>query len=54
VVVENLVAHFHGLQRLLAASVEELRDVEGVGENRARAIRESLSRLAEASLAERY
>lgn len=53
-IIENLTAHFQGLQRLLAASVEELRDVEGVGETRARAIRESLSRLAEASLAERY
>lgn len=53
-IIENLTSHFQGLQRLLAASVEELRDVEGVGETRARAIRESLSRLAEASLAERY
>lgn len=54
VVIENLTSHFNGLQQVLAASVEELRDVEGVGETRARAIRESLSRLAEASLAERY
>lgn len=54
VVVDNLTSHFQGLQRMLAATVEELRDVEGVGETRARAIRESLSRLAEASLAERY
>jgi hypothetical protein len=29
-------------------------DVEGVGETRARAIRENLSRVAEASLLERY
>lgn len=54
IIIDNLTAHFNGLQRILAASVEELRDVEGVGETRARAIRESLSRLAEASLAERY
>lgn len=54
IVIENLTSHFNGLQRVLAASVEELRDVEGVGETRARAIRESLSRLAEVSLAERY
>jgi diadenylate cyclase len=53
-IIENLTSHFNGLQRLLAASAEELRDVEGVGETRARAIRESLSRLAEVSLAERY
>lgn len=54
VVIENLIGHFGSLQKILSASVEELRDVEGVGETRARAIRESLSRLAESSLQERY
>ena len=39
---------------LLAASLEELMSVEGVGEQRARAIREGLSRLAESSILERY
>lgn len=53
-VIVNLVSHFGGLHKLLAAGIEELRDVEGVGETRARAIRESLSRLAESSLLERY
>jgi len=53
-VIENLITHFGGLQKLLAAGSDELRDVEGVGETRARSIRESLSRLAESSLLERY
>lgn len=54
VVIEKLISHFGGLQKILAATVEDLRDVEGVGEARARKIRESLSRLAESSLLERY
>ncbi len=53
-VVERLVEHFGGLQRMLAATVEELMSVEGVGEQRARAVREGLSRLAESSILERY
>jgi diadenylate cyclase len=53
-IFEKLISHFGSLQNLLSASAEELRDVEGVGETRARAIRENLSRVAEASLLERY
>lgn len=53
-IVERLVGTFGGLQRLLAASIEELMTVEGVGEQRARAVREGLSRLAESSILERY
>jgi diadenylate cyclase len=53
-VIDRLVAHFGGLQKLLAASVDDLMAVDGVGEQRARAIREGLSRLAESSILERY
>jgi len=53
-IVERLVGHFESLQKLLAASLEELMAVEGVGEGRARAVREGLSRLAESSILERY
>lgn len=53
-VVDRLVVHFGGLQKLLAATVEDLMAVEGVGEQRARSIREGLSRLAESSILERY
>ncbi|MPZ27158.1 MAG: DNA integrity scanning protein DisA [Micromonosporaceae bacterium] len=53
-VVDRLVDHFGSLQRLLGATVEDLQAVEGVGEARARGVREGLSRLAEASILERY
>ena len=46
--------HFGSLQRLLGATVEDLQAVEGVGDARARGVREGLSRLAEASILERY
>ncbi len=53
-IVDRLVAHFGGLQKLLAAGIDDLMAVEGVGEQRARAVREGLSRLAESSILERY
>ncbi|MGH3095432.1 MAG: DNA integrity scanning diadenylate cyclase DisA [Streptosporangiales bacterium] len=53
-VCDRLVGHFGGLQELLAASIEDLQRVDGIGELRARAIREGLSRLAEVSLVDRF
>lgn len=53
-IVSRLVIHFGGLQKLLAATIEDLTAVDGVGEQRARAVREGLSRLAESSILERY
>ena len=53
-IVDRLVLHFQSLQRLLAAGIEDLMQVDGVGEGRARAVREGLSRLAESSILERY
>ncbi|MBX6371286.1 MAG: DNA integrity scanning protein DisA [Acidothermus sp.] len=53
-VIERLVEHFGTLQKLLAASIDDLQAVEGVGETRARSVREGLSRLAESSILERY
>jgi diadenylate cyclase len=53
-IVDRLVNHFQSLQRLLAAGIEDLMTVDGVGEGRARAVREGLSRLAESSILERY
>ncbi len=53
-VVDRLVDHFGSLQRLLGATVEDLQAVDGVGDARARGVREGLSRLAEASILERY
>jgi diadenylate cyclase len=53
-VVEVLIEHFGGLQKLLAAGVDELNHVDGVAAVHARAVREGLSRLAESSVLERY
>ena len=38
----------------MTADIDELQAVEGVGENRARSVREGLSRLAETAILERY
>jgi diadenylate cyclase len=53
-ILDRMVEHFGGLQKLLAASVDDLQAVDGVGETRARAIREAISRLAEVSIIDRY
>lgn len=53
-IVDRLVDHFGSLQRLLGATVEDLQAVDGVGDARARGVREGLSRLAETSILERY
>src|SRR4051794_9473983 len=53
-VIERLVEHFGSLQKLLAAGIDDLQAVDGVGETRARSVREGLSRLAESSILERY
>lgn len=53
-IVVRLIDHFGTLQALLAADFDDLMAVDGVGESRARAVREGLSRLAESSILERY
>jgi diadenylate cyclase len=53
-VVDGLVAHFGSLQRILAAGIDDLQVVDGVGAQRARAVRDGLSRLAESSILERF
>ena len=54
VITDRLVTHFGGLQRLLGAGIDDLQRVEGVGEARARSVREGLSRIAESSILERF
>lgn len=44
-IVENLVDSFKSFQHILAADIESLDDVEGIGEVRARTIRQSLKRM---------
>ena len=53
-VSEHVVARFANLQKIMRAGLVDLTEVEGVGEVRARAIKEGLSRLAETSILERY
>ncbi|HHV71559.1 MAG TPA: DNA integrity scanning protein DisA [Clostridia bacterium] len=54
VVVENLVGKFGELNRIYSASIDDLDEVEGIGEVRARLIKESLRKLREQLLLERY
>jgi diadenylate cyclase len=53
-VVDRIVARFGNLQKIMRATIDDLDDVSGVGETRARAIKEGLSRLAESSILDRY
>ncbi|WP_394250847.1 DNA integrity scanning diadenylate cyclase DisA [Arthrobacter pityocampae] len=53
-VANRLVEHFDGLQNLMAANIEDLMAVDGIGEQRARTVREGLSRIAETSLLDRF
>jgi hypothetical protein len=52
--VDRIVEHFAGLQGIMRTSVVDLEEVEGVGEARARSVKEGLARLAEASILDRY
>lgn len=53
-VIDRIVERFSTLQKIMRATIDDLDDVEGVGETRARAIKEGLSRLAETSILDRY
>ena len=53
-VVESLVERFGTLSRVMDATIEELDEVEGIGESRARSIQDGLRRLTEAAVLERY
>ena len=46
-IVENVVKRFKSFQNLLVANIAELDDVEGIGEIRARTIKQSLKRMRE-------
>ena len=53
-VIHNLVENFQVLQNTLNASIAELDEVEGIGEVRARAIKEGLNRYRDQILLERH
>jgi len=46
-IVENLISSFKSFQHILDADIESLDDVEGIGEVRARTIKQSLRRMQE-------
>jgi diadenylate cyclase len=52
--LDRLVDRFSSLQRIMRASVGDLEQVDGVGGARAKALKEGLARLAEASILDRY
>ena len=54
IVSDHVVERFANLQKIMRAGVADLVEVEGVGEARARAIKDGLARLAETSILERY
>ena len=54
VVSDHVVERFSNLQKIMRASEADLVQVDGVGEARARAIKDGFARLAETSILERY
>jgi diadenylate cyclase len=53
-VVDNLVKTFGALNKILTATIEELDEVEGIGEVRARSIKEGLGRFRDQLLQDRH
>jgi diadenylate cyclase len=54
IIISNLVDFFSNLSLIRAASIEQLDEVDGVGEVRARTIREGLKRIEEQLLIDRH
>jgi diadenylate cyclase len=53
-VIENLVKTFGHITTVMDATIEELDDVEGIGEVRAKAIKDGLRRLREQVLVDSH
>jgi diadenylate cyclase len=53
-VVEAIIERFGNLATIMRATIADLEEVEGVGDHRAKAIKDGLSRLAEASILDHY
>ncbi|MGU4854537.1 hypothetical protein MAY47_21425, partial [Escherichia coli] len=53
-IVQNLIDKFMNLPEIMMATIEELDEVEGIGEVRARAIREGLKRIQEQVFIDRH
>jgi diadenylate cyclase len=53
-VITHVIERFGSLQKIMRVTVPDLIEVEGVGDARARAIKDGLARLAETSILDRY
>jgi len=53
-VIDRIAGRFGSLQKVMRATTDDLDAVDGVGDTRARAIKEGLTRLAESSILDRY
>jgi diadenylate cyclase len=53
-IIERVIAHFGSLPKIIRATLSDLEEVEGVGETRARAIKDGLARMTENSILGRY
>lgn len=53
-VIDNLVRSFGALNKIMAATIQQLDEVEGIGEARAHSIKEGLTRYREQLLQERH
>lgn len=53
-VIQNLVQHFRTFSKIVSATIEELDEVEGIGEIRARAIKEGFKRIQQQVFIERH
>lgn len=54
IIIHNLVAKFEELPQLMMATIEELDEVDGIGEVRARTIKEGLKRIQEQVFIDRH
>lgn len=54
VIIQNLVERFQELPQLMTATIDDLDDVDGIGEVRARTIKEGLKRIQDQVLIDRH
>lgn len=53
-IIQNLIKHFHHFPQIMMATIEELDEVDGIGEVRARSIKEGLRRIQEQVFIDRH
>jgi diadenylate cyclase len=53
-VINDIVARYGSLQKVMRATTEDLEAVTGVEEGTARTVKDGLARLAESSILDRY